>query len=318
MVVHLVLYARLHVLILFGGRNCGRRPHAVNVLNLVSACPGSLRSGSARSELRHLPSCALTIRVGPIIQPGFLVTLSRWAVAHDNRTTTFAAANNPIGATFILLIFIIIVFVVASTRLRWRSSMILIILCVIHRLFGDGIICSIVFPRWDWRIGATCCLLPLEVVCILRGESIGMYTSIVAIHFSLAWRACIRHWNIICSWSSVPDGTVLRGILRTCIGIGRAATCTAGEFRGYVSSRLLCPVAVVLRMVYWLWRSHLLFLSLFSSFLESSFKTILHSLSSSASTLINLYSGHINLRSLFSKNCLIELLIVVPPPLRVN
>jgi hypothetical protein len=145
-----------------------------------------------------------------------------------------------------------------------------------------------------------------------------MHTTIITIHFSLAWGTCIRHGNIICTGTSVADWAVLRCVFRACIGIGWAASGATCEFRGNIGTWLLGSIAVVLRVVYRLRRSHLLLLCLSASFLESSFKAIFHTLSGSAAALGNLNSCHIYLRSLFSQNGLIKFLVIIAPPLRVN
>ena len=259
------------MLILFRGWNRTSGPHVVYVLGLVSICSGCLRSRAARCELRHLPSCTLPIRVRTVIHPGFLMTLPRGAVAHDNCATPLAAADHSVVAALILVLLLILIVKVLITWLRGSSPMLLIVLGIVHGLLGDRIICPVVFPGRNWWVGTSRYLLPLEVLGILSRERVSMHTTIITIHFSFAWRTCIRHRDIVCTWTGVADRTVLGGVFRASIGIGRAATCAACEIRRNVSSRLLSPVAMILRVMHRLGRSNLLVLSLSASFFKSFF-----------------------------------------------
>jgi len=95
-----------------------------------------------------------------------------------------------------------------------------------------------------------------------------MLTAIITIHFRLARRTCIRHWDVVSTWPGVTDGAVLWCVFRTSISIGRATSCTTCKFRRDIGTRLLCPVAMVLRVVnLLLLRSKLLLVSMFASFL---------------------------------------------------
>lgn len=144
-----------------------------------------------------------------------------------------------------------------------------------------------------------------------------MLTPKVTIHFGLSWRACIRHRHVISSRPHISHWAVLWRILRTCISIRWAATGPTSEFRWHISSRLLCPIAMVLGRIIRLWRCHLLCLQLLTSFLKSSLKAIFHAVSSLTAWLGSIYTSDINLRSLFSHYCLIEIIIIVSPPLWV-
>jgi hypothetical protein len=65
------------------------------------------------------------------------------------------------------------------------------------------------------------------------------------------------------------------------------------------------------------WRD-LLDLHLLAGFLKSSFKAIFHCISSLASRFLSVNSSDVNLRSLFPHYSLIEILVVVSPPLRID
>lgn len=62
-------------------------------------------------------------------------------------------------------------------------------------------------------------------------------------------------------------------------------------------------------------RGHLLCLHLLSSFLKPSLKAIFHAISSLAARFWTIYTSDIHLRSFFSHNCLVKVLIIVTPPL---
>ena len=98
----------------------------------------------------------------------------------------------------------------------------------------------------------------------------------ITIHFCLSWGSCIRHGNVVSSRPDITNWAVLWHVLRTCVGIGRAASCSSSEFRGNVGSRLWAPIAMILLIINLLRRSHLLSLSLLASIFKSSLKAVLH------------------------------------------
>lgn len=314
-VVHLILNTWLNMLIFFGGWYCSCWPHWVQVLCLVPGCSCSLWASATGSEFGHFASLTLSVWVRSIIQPWFLMTLTGRAVAHDDSTSTLPT-NDAIIATLILLLVLIVEILIVSL-LRWSPPMLLlIVLSVIHRLFRNGFITSIVLPGWDRWVSTTLLVLTLQMLWVLLREGVSMLPTIVASHLCLTWRACIGHGDVIGSWASIADWAVLRGILRTSICIRGAASCTTGEFRWHVCAWLLSPIAVILlivRMI--LWWYNLLLLCLLSSLLQPSFKAVFHGLSVSA---WHLNSGHIDLWPLLPENGLIEFLVIITPPLRVD
>lgn len=51
--------------------------------------------------------------------------------------------------------------------------------------------------------------------------------ALVACHFRLGGRAGVGHGHVVLAGTRVPNGTVLRSMLRARVGIGRAASCPA-------------------------------------------------------------------------------------------
>jgi hypothetical protein len=223
------------------------------------------------------------------------MTLSRWTIAHNNSTASLSPYHTIITA-LILLVLIIDILIVVSL-LRRCPPMLLIILGIVHGLFRNGIIIvtSIVLPWGDWWVRTVLLILTLQVLRILLREGICMLATIVASHLCLARGTCIGHWDVVGTWTGITNRTILWGVLRASISIRRAASSASCKVRWHVSPCLLSSVAVVLWIVGRVLWCNLLLLSLLSSFLESSFETVFHSLSISA---WNLNSSNIYLRSL--------------------
>ena len=164
-IVHLLFDARLNMLVLLSGwYHSG--PHLIHGSGFVPCGTSCLWSRSARGQLRHFPPLTLSVRVRSIIHPWFLMTLTRWTVAHDN-CSTFLPADNAIIHLVLLLVRVIHIFVISWLR-RWPSMMLLVVLSIISSLLRDGIIVSVIFPRMYRWIGSWLLILAIQVLSILR------------------------------------------------------------------------------------------------------------------------------------------------------
>jgi len=144
-----------------------------------------------------------------------------------------------------------------------------------------------------------------------------MYSPHVSIYLCLSWRTCIRHGNVIGTWAGIADRAVFWGILRASISVRRAASSSACEVGREICSSWPCSIAHVL------WRRSILRLNRLLSFINCLFLGLFKSLFETiflpglASSLISVHASYISLRSILSHDSLIELLIVVAPPLRI-
>lgn len=93
------------------------------------------------------------------------MTLTRWAVAHDDSTTTLPADDAIIAALILLLVLVVDILVVPL--LRGCPPMLLIVLSVIHGLLGDGFVPSIVLSGWNRWVSTTLLVLTLQMLRVL-------------------------------------------------------------------------------------------------------------------------------------------------------
>lgn len=322
-IIHLVFDPWLHMLILFSRLySTSSRPHLIHVHPLVSIDPCSLRPRPTGSQLGHLDPMTLSIRLRHVIEPWFLMSLPRGTVTHHHSPICPLSANYTIRSpSTLILILIVDIFIVSC--LRRRPSMLLMVLLVvlrvISRLLRDRIVgVPVVLSRRDWWIPCVLLVLALQMLGILGWECISVMTAHITIHFCLTWWASIWHWNVVGTWSCISHRAVFGSILRARVGIRGAATCSASVVRWHICSSRLSPVAMILRRINDLRRRDLLDLHLLACFLKSSFKAIFHCISSLTSRFLSVNSSDVNLRSLFPHYSLIEILVVVSPPLRID